>query len=159
MCTPLVEEETMRRSSPTVESVLVANVWEATEEPLSDVIVPPAPPASTPQANVPLDQRSFSVELLHAVRLAPKSEARVRPPVEDALRKERELVVNPVVVREDTVVVASVEVPKTERIPVDKRLDDWRLPDTERLEVDALASVDCPVTSRVVRLADPMRAP
>jgi hypothetical protein len=67
--------------------VLVANVWEATEEPLSDVIVPPAPPASVPQVNVPLAQRSFSVEVLHAVRLAPKSEASVRPPLEDALPK------------------------------------------------------------------------
>ena len=49
MWTPFVEEDVIVRSSPTVESVDVANVWEATEEPLSDVIVPPAPPASVPQ--------------------------------------------------------------------------------------------------------------
>ena len=77
MCVPLVEEETMRRSSPTVESVEVASVCDATDDPLSDVIVPPAPPASVPQTNVPPDQRSFSVDVLHAVRLAPKREAMV----------------------------------------------------------------------------------
>ena len=75
------------RSSPTVESVEVAKVWDATDDPLREVIVPPAPPASVPQVNVPLDQRSFSVELLQAVRLAPKRDARVRPPVEEAFWK------------------------------------------------------------------------
>lgn len=51
------------------------------------MIVPPAPPASVPQVKVPFDHRSFSVELLHAVSPAPKSEAIVSPPVEDALVK------------------------------------------------------------------------
>jgi hypothetical protein len=77
----------MKRSSPTVESVDVASVWDATVEPFKDVMVPPAPPASTPQVKVPLAQRSFSVAVLQEVRLAPKSEARVRPPVEDAAVK------------------------------------------------------------------------
>lgn len=77
----------MVRSSPTPGSVVVARVCEATDDPLRDVIVPPAPPASVPQVNVPLAQRSFSVDVLQAVRLAPKSEARVRPPVLDALLK------------------------------------------------------------------------
>ena len=61
----------MRRSSPTPFRVEVAKDWDATLLPLSDVMVPPAPPASTPQTKVPFDQRSFSVEELHAVRLAP----------------------------------------------------------------------------------------
>ncbi|MEN9552225.1 MAG: hypothetical protein RI935_602 [Candidatus Parcubacteria bacterium] len=135
----------MRRSSPTVESVEVARVWDATVEPLSEVIVPPTPPASTPQVNVPLDQRSFSVDVLHAVKLAPKSDARVRPPVEDAFRKER-----PLVVREDAVVVASVDVPST-----------LKRPDVERLVVDALVKVVFPVTlsveekDPVVPMSDP----
>lgn len=87
MCTPFVVEEVMRRSRPTVERVDVAKDWEATVEPLREVIVPPDPPASVPQVNVPLAQRSFSVEELQAVKLAPNSEARVRPPVLDALLK------------------------------------------------------------------------
>jgi hypothetical protein len=49
VCIPVVEEEVMRRSRPTVLSVEVASVCEATDEPLSDVIVPPEPPASVPQ--------------------------------------------------------------------------------------------------------------
>jgi hypothetical protein len=108
------------------------------------VIVPPAPPASVPQEKVPFDQRSFSVEELHDVSDAPKRDARVRPPVEEALVKERRLVVS-----EDAVVVAKVEVPKTERRPEDERLDDWRLLDTVRLVADALASVVCPPTESV----------
>ena len=87
MCTPFVVEEVMRRSNPTVERVDVAKVWEATDEPFRDVIVPPDPPASVPQEKVPLAQRSFSVDVLQAERLAPKSDARVRPPVLDALLK------------------------------------------------------------------------
>jgi hypothetical protein len=144
VCTPVVEEETMRRSSPTVDNVEVANVWEATEEPFRDVIVPPDPPASVPQVNVPLAQRSFSVDVLQDVKLAPKSDARVRPPVEEALRKERELVVS-----EDAVVVARVEVPSTERRPEDERLDDWRAPDTVSAVALALVKVVSPVTLRV----------
>ncbi len=154
MCTPFVVEEVMRRSSPAVERVEVAKDWEATVEPLREVIVPPAPPASTPQVNVPFAQRSFSVEELQALRLAPNSEARVSPPVEEALVKVRLEDWRLLEVRLVTVVVASVDVPSTER-----RLDDRRLPDTERLVADALASVDCPVTSSVLRLEDPMRAP
>ena len=65
----------------------VARVCDATVLPLSDVIVPPAPPASVPHVNIPPDQRSFSVEALQTVRLAPKRDARVSPPVEDALLK------------------------------------------------------------------------
>ena len=71
MCTPVPVLEEMKRSIPTVESVEVARVCEATDEPLSEVMVPPDPPASVPQVKVPFDQRSFSVEELHAVRLAP----------------------------------------------------------------------------------------
>ncbi len=69
--TPVPVLVTIVRSSPTVESVEVANDCEATDDPFKEVIDPPAPPASVPQEKVPLDQRSFSVELLHAVRLAP----------------------------------------------------------------------------------------
>ena len=65
----------------------VANVCEATELPFNVEIVPPAPPASVPQEKTPFDQRSFSVAELHAERLAPKSEAKVRPPVDEALPK------------------------------------------------------------------------
>jgi hypothetical protein len=107
VCTPLVVEETMRRSSPTDASVDVANDCEATVDPLRDVIVPPAPPASVPQVKVPFDQRSFSVDELHAVKLAPNNDASVSPPVDDALVK----------VRVDTVVVAKVEVPVTAKSP------------------------------------------
>jgi hypothetical protein len=49
------------------------------------VIDPPAPPASVPQKNAPLAQRSFSVAVLQAERDAPKRDVRVSPPVEDAL--------------------------------------------------------------------------
>ncbi len=139
MWTPFVVEEVMRRSSPTPGSVDVARAWEATEEPLSEVIVPPDPPASTPQVKVPLAQRSFSVDVLQDVKLAPKRDARVRPPVEDALPKVR-----PVVVREDAVVVARVEVPKTE-----SRLLDIRLLDMDRFVAEALERVVFPVTLRV----------
>lgn len=85
MCTPVPVFDTTKISSPDPDEV--ANVCEATVLPLSDVMVPPAPPASVPQMNVPLDQRSFSVDALHEVRLAPKSDAKVRPPVEEALVK------------------------------------------------------------------------
>lgn len=149
MWTPFVVEEVMRRSSPTVERVEVAKDWEATVEPFKDVIDPPAPPASVPQVNVPLAQRSFSVDVLHAVKLAPKSDARVRPPVLDALPK-----VSDVDVREDTVVVAKVEVPRTVR-----RLLESKLSDIDRFVAEALAKVDCPVTLSEVRSDDPMSAP
>lgn len=85
VCTPVPVFDTTKISSPDPDEV--ANVCEATVLPLSDVMVPPAPPASVPQMNVPLDQRSFSVDALHEVRLAPKSDAKVRPPVEEALVK------------------------------------------------------------------------
>jgi hypothetical protein len=71
VCTPVVEEETMRRSSPTVDNVEVARVCEATEDPFKEVIVPPDPPASTPQVKVPFAQRSFSVDVLQGARDAP----------------------------------------------------------------------------------------
>lgn len=120
------------------------------------MIVPPDPPASVPQVKVPLAQRSFSVDVLQALRLAPKSDARVRPPVEDALMKERLLDV-----RLDTVVVASVDVPRTVRRPEDERLDDWRAPDTVSEVALALASVVCPVTLSVEENVPvvPMSAP
>ncbi len=85
MCVPVDVAVTMVRSRP--PDVEVASVWEATVEPFNEVIVPPAPPASTPQVNVPFAQRSFSVEVLHAERLAPKRDARVSPPVDEALVK------------------------------------------------------------------------
>ena len=71
MWTPVPVLVTIERSSPTVFAVEVANDCEATELPFSEVIVPPDPPASTPQENVPFNQRSFSVEALHEVKLAP----------------------------------------------------------------------------------------
>ena len=119
---------TMVSVSPFAE--LVARVCEDTELPLSVEILPPAPPASTPQENVPLAQRSFSVEVLHDVRLAPKSDARVSPPVDEALPNERlvvvasEEVIVPVTVADDMVVVARVVVPRAasvdEKLPVVK---------------------------------------
>lgn len=111
MCVPFVEEETMKRSRPTPAIVLVANDWEATEEPLRDVMVPPAPPASVPQLNVPPDQRSFSVETLHAERLAPKSDASVSDDavvVAKYVRLETVRDVADAVVRVDCPVVESV---------------------------------------------------
>jgi hypothetical protein len=71
VCVPLVEEETIKRSSPTVLRVEVARVCDATEDPFNDVIVPPDPPASSPQVKVPLAQRSFSVAMLQGERDAP----------------------------------------------------------------------------------------
>ena len=47
MCTPVEVAVTKKVSSPDPE--VVAIVCEATVEPLRDVIVPPAPPASVPQ--------------------------------------------------------------------------------------------------------------
>jgi hypothetical protein len=154
-----VEEETIVRSSPTVEIVDVASVWDATEEPLRDVIVPPAPPASVPQVNVPFDQRSFSVDALHAESDAPKRAARVRPPVEEALTKERALVVRPVVealpstvwpetVRAVAEAVERVLCPEALKVEV-KRLF------AVKIEEDALVSVVCPVTLSVEE-KDPM---
>jgi hypothetical protein len=90
------------RSSPPL--VDVANVCDDTELPLSVEIVPPAPPASVPQLNVPFAQRSFSVAELHTERLAPKSDASVRPPVDEALLKYRVLVVSPVLEALESVV-------------------------------------------------------
>ncbi len=150
MCTPFVVEEVMRRSSPTPGSVDVARAWEATEEPLSEVIVPPDPPASVPQVNVPLAQRSFSVDELQAVRLAPNSEARVSPPVEEALVNTRLEDRRLLEVRLDTVVVASVVVPNTLKRPL-----------VVTLVVDALARVVSPVTFSVDENVPvvPMRAP
>lgn len=89
--------------------------------------------------------------MLHAARLAPKSDARVRPPVEDALPKVR-----PVVVREDAVVVARVEVPKTE-----SRLLVTRLLDMDRFVAEALERVVFPATFKVEENVpvEPMSAP
>ena len=116
----------MKRVSPFADDV--ARVCEDTELPLSVAILPPAPPASTPQENVPLAQRSFSVEVLQDVRLAPKSDARVSPPVDEALPNERLVVVAskdvivPVTVADESVVVARVVVPRAasvdEKLPV-----------------------------------------
>ena len=47
VCTPVEVAVTMKISRPL--PVDVASVCEATELPLSEVIVPPAPPASVPQ--------------------------------------------------------------------------------------------------------------
>ena len=85
MWTPVeVEVVIIRERPPLVEE---ANDCEATDDPFRDVIVPPAPPASVPQEKVPLAQRSFSVAVLQAERFAPNSDARVRPPVDEALEK------------------------------------------------------------------------
>ena len=61
----------MKRLSPTPAGVEVEKICEATLLPFNVVILPPAPPASTPQEKVPLSQRSFCVEVLHAERFAP----------------------------------------------------------------------------------------
>ena len=71
MCTPVPVLEEIRRSSPTVDNVEVANDWDATVEPFKEVIDPPAPPASVPQKKDPPFQRSFSVELLQEESDAP----------------------------------------------------------------------------------------
>ena len=68
-------------------AVEVAKDCDATVDPLSDVIVPPAPPASVPQKNAPPVHMSFSVDALQDESDAPKRAARVSPPVEDALPK------------------------------------------------------------------------
>ena len=143
MWTPFVVEEVMRRSRPTVERVEVAKDWEATVEPLREVIDPPAPPASVPQVNVPLAQRSFSVEELQAVKLAPKSDARVRPPVLDALLKYSDDAVSPVV--DALVILACVE----------------KSDGAVRTEVEALIRVVFPVTLSVEENVPvvPMSAP
>jgi hypothetical protein len=120
VCTPEEVAVTIVSVRPFEEEV--ARVCDDTELPLSVAILPPAPPASTPQENVPFAQRSFSVDVLHAVRFAPKSDARVSPPVEEALPKERLVVVAseevmvPETVSDVAVVVARVEVPEIERV-------------------------------------------
>lgn len=47
VCTPVPVFDEMKMSSPLPEDV--AKDCEATDDPLRDVIVPPAPPASVPQ--------------------------------------------------------------------------------------------------------------
>ena len=71
MWTPVPALEDMKRSSPVPATVDEAKDCDATVEPFNDVIEPPAPPASVPQKNVPLFQRSFSVELLQLESPAP----------------------------------------------------------------------------------------
>ncbi len=71
VCTPVDVEVTIANESPPL--VDVARVCDATVLPLRLVIVPPAPPASVPQVKVPFAHMSFSVDELHAVKLAPKS--------------------------------------------------------------------------------------
>ncbi len=71
MCTPVPVFDEIKRSSPVPATEDVAKDWEATVEPFNDVIDPPAPPASVPQKNDPLFQRSFSVELLQLESPAP----------------------------------------------------------------------------------------
>lgn len=59
---------------------------------------------------------SFSVDALQALRLAPKREAVVSPPVDEALVNARLVDVRLSDDRLDTVVVAKVEVPITESV-------------------------------------------
>lgn len=118
----------------------VANVCEATLLPLSEVIVPPAPPASVPQKNCPVvvEYRSFSVDRLHDVRPAPARVFEKYPLVDVAL-----------------VMNAEVEY----RLFVEKPVEEARarvvwpvmyaLPDTDRLVDDALVRVVLPVTFNV----------
>jgi hypothetical protein len=145
VCTPVVEEETTRRSSPTVESVPVAKVWEATVLPFKEVIDPPAPPASVPQKNDPSAQRSFSVELLQEVRLAPKRVPRVTTPVDDALPRVTLPVKkdSPETLSADEDALVSEVLPDTERLPDEKR------PVEVRIVVEAVERVVCPDTVRV----------
>ncbi len=62
----------------------VASDCEATVLPLSEVIVPPAPPASVPHTKAPPFHSNFSVDALHALKPAPKRVATARLPVEVA---------------------------------------------------------------------------
>ncbi len=71
MCSPDEVAVVIVRSIPTPRAVEVAKDCDATLLPLRVLIVPPAPPASVPQVKVPFTQRSFSVEELQDVRLAP----------------------------------------------------------------------------------------
>jgi hypothetical protein len=82
--------ETIARVRP--PEVEVARDCDATDDPLSEVMVPPAPPASVPQVKVPPVHRSFSVDELQEESPAPKSDASVSPPVDEALVKERDVV-------------------------------------------------------------------
>lgn len=59
---------------------------------------------------------SFSVDALQALRLAPKNDAVVSPPVLEALVNARLVDVRLSDDRLDTVVVAKVEVPMTESV-------------------------------------------
>ena len=137
VCVPVVVAVTMKRLRPPDDEV--ARVWDATVLPFSDVIVPPAPPASTTQENVPPDHRSFSVDVLQVLKLAPKRDARVSPPVEDALPKMR-LVAERLVVEAFTSVVCPVTPSAPPRTV---------FPDTVRLVLDVLPSVVLPVTLSV----------
>ena len=110
VCVPVDVAVTMKISTPFDEDV--ARVCDATVLPFNDVIVPPAPPASVPQVNVPPTQRSFSVDALHDVRLAPKSDASVR---------------------DDAVVVARYVCPETVR-PVEEARPRVVFPVTSRVE-------------------------
>ena len=117
---PVVVAVVMTRERPLVEEV--AKVCEEAVLPLSDEIVPRAPPASVPQKKVPLAHINLSVEALHAVSDAPKSEASVSPPVDEAFVKLRV-----VAERADEEALPSIVFPVTVRVPVISSL-----PDTER---------------------------
>ena len=69
VCTPVPVLVTIERSIP--PDVDEAKVCEATLLPFNEVILPPIPPASSPQKKVPLSQRSFFVTELHADSDAP----------------------------------------------------------------------------------------
>jgi len=75
VCVPVDVAVAMKISRPL--PLEVARDWDATVDPFNEVIVPPAPPASVPHKNDPPNQRSFSVDALHAERDAPKRDARV----------------------------------------------------------------------------------
>lgn len=83
MCIPVVVAVVITRSRPL--DVAVTSVCDEALLPLSVEMDPPTPPASTPQPNDPLDQMILSPEPLQVARPAPYNEARVSPPVEEAL--------------------------------------------------------------------------
>ena len=64
----VLPEAVIVKSVPNVSTI---KLCDATLLPFNDVILPPVPPASSPQKKVPLSQRSFFVTELHADSDAP----------------------------------------------------------------------------------------
>lgn len=87
VCVPAPVLVMIVRSNPLEVAVLM--VCDVAELPFNVAIVPPAPPASVPQENVPLFHISFLSDPVQSnARPAPKSVPTVSPPVDEALVKE-----------------------------------------------------------------------